>query len=271
MTTAVEVAERALKRILVQADDAPLDASDYADFWDSMNAFMDSLEGENIVLGYTPVSDAADVITIPDSCIRGLIANMAVEVSPDYGVAPTPALMQQARDGLRVMRKIGRPRIETSYPAGLPRGGGQEGYTYQDNPLYGPMVMLKGHIFETAATKFLGVPGSSQLAGFWKADLAQGLKLDVPGRVTRLGDGKANLTAQISLRVIGDGDYFVLLVRNGDTTEASSSVTLTSSPSTVSLSAQISDFEPGEYLEIQVINVTTANDVTALSGQIEVS
>jgi len=179
--------------------------------------------------------------------------------------------MQQARDGLRVMRKIGRPRIETSYPAGLPRGGGQEGYTYQDNPLYGQTVMLKGHIFEAFETEFTAADTPVQLGGFWRTDLAKGLKLDVTGRVTYVGDGRADLTAQVSLRCTGGAAYTFRLYRNGEEELSSTTVTLTSAASDVSLSAPVSDLEPGEYLGVWVENDDDTTALTALSGQIEVS
>ena len=41
MATAGDVIKGALKRIMVQAEDAPLEASDYADGLDYLNGFMD--------------------------------------------------------------------------------------------------------------------------------------------------------------------------------------------------------------------------------------
>ena len=88
---------------------------------------MLALDAEGISLGYTEVDSLGDDVTIPTGALRGLIANMAIEVAPDYGGEISPGLLAAAAAGLRAMRRLGQ-RIPTSaFPSTLPIGSGNEG------------------------------------------------------------------------------------------------------------------------------------------------
>ena len=104
MATVAQVAKAALQRILVQASEAPLEADEYQDFIFAMNNYMAMLDASGISLGYTVVSDLADEVTIPAGALRGLIANMAIEVSPDYGGVVSDGLIKAAREGVKTMQ-----------------------------------------------------------------------------------------------------------------------------------------------------------------------
>jgi len=126
MATVAQVAKASLQRILVQASEAPLEADEYQDYIFALNNYMLSLDAEGINLGYTEVSNLGDDVTVPTGALRGIIANMAIEVSPDYNGQITPALVNAATDGLKVMRRLARNIISTAYPANLPIGSGNE-------------------------------------------------------------------------------------------------------------------------------------------------
>lgn len=127
MATVAQVANAALKRILVQASEAPLEADEYQDFIFAMNNYMLALDAEGITLGYTVVSDLGDEVTVPTGALRGIIANMAIEVAPDYNGTISPRLEAAAQQGLQVMRIIGQIMGQTAYPSTLPIGSGNEG------------------------------------------------------------------------------------------------------------------------------------------------
>lgn len=139
MATAAQVVKAALQRILVQDSEAPLIASEYQDAIFAMNNFMLDLDAQGTKLGYTEVTNLADVVTIPPGALRGLIANLAIDVSPDYDGTVSGALAQAAKDGLMAMRKLGRLNPTTSHPSTLPIGSGNEGYWhngYWNNHFY---------------------------------------------------------------------------------------------------------------------------------------
>ena len=276
MTTAVEVAERALKRILVQADDAPLDPSDYADFYDSMNSFMEALEGENVFLGYTPVSNPADDITIPASCIRGLVANMAIEVAPDYGKAVPAELQKQAMDGLRVMKKVGRARVTTSYPSNLPMGAGNQDFSNDTDPFYGVTASAVLHLENTEAllTEFpstLGTP--AVIRGFWEIAHANGLLADITGRVRNNTGKRLSLTVKATLSAVAaDTDTFGVSLDNSGVPVETAIQIATTSPDTLTFTINKSvELEPGGTLAISAFNLTGTNTLRFYDSRFEVS
>ena len=136
MATVAQVANAALKRILVQAADAPLEADEYQDFIFALNNYMLALDAEGITLGYTEVEDLGDEVTVPTGALRGIIANMAIEVAPDYNGTISPALAQAAADGLQAMRIIGQTISASSMPSTLPIGSGNEGGQFASRKFY---------------------------------------------------------------------------------------------------------------------------------------
>lgn len=136
MATVAQVANAALKRILVQGSDAPLEADEYQDFIFALNNFMLALDAEGVTLGYTEVSDLGDEITVPTGALRGIIANMAIEVAPDYNGTVSPALAAAASKGMQVMRIIGQTISASSYPSTLPVGSGNEDDTFTNRRFY---------------------------------------------------------------------------------------------------------------------------------------
>jgi hypothetical protein len=110
-----------------------------------MNNYMSELDASGVQLGYTTVSDLGDEVTIPTGALRGLIANMAVEVAPDYNGVISAGLAKAARDGFNTMRLIGQSMGKSSYPCTLPIGSGNE------NNDFG----LSGHFFPDQESSIL--------------------------------------------------------------------------------------------------------------------
>lgn len=130
MATVAQVAKASLQRILVQASEAPLEADEYQDFIFAMNNYMLALDAQGIHLGYTQVANLGDLVTVPVGALRGLIANLAIEVAPDYGGVVTDALVLQAREGLQAMRMLGQTIGGTRMPSTLPIGSGNSDVGY---------------------------------------------------------------------------------------------------------------------------------------------
>ena len=126
MATVAQVAKAALQRILVQASEAALEPDEYQDFIFAMNNYMAQLDAQGVTLGYTEVSDLGDEVTVPTGALRGIIANMAIEVAPDYGGVVSEGLVKAAREGMQTMRTIGVRMGKTALPATLPIGCGNE-------------------------------------------------------------------------------------------------------------------------------------------------
>lgn len=127
MATAAQVLKAALQRILVQASEAELEPDEFSDAIFAMNNYMLALDADGINLGYTEVTDLSDIITIPTGALRGLIANVAIEVAPDYDGSITPGLVEAAKSGLKSMEKLGVSMGSSEFPSTLPIGSGNEG------------------------------------------------------------------------------------------------------------------------------------------------
>ena len=96
MATAAKVITAALQRILVQGSESDLQPDEYQDAIFAMNNYMLALDADGVSLGYTEVTNLGDEVTIPAGALRGLIANLAIEVSPDYNGTITQGLVAAA-------------------------------------------------------------------------------------------------------------------------------------------------------------------------------
>lgn len=124
MATAAQVIKAALQSILVQASEAPLEADEYQDTIFAMNNFMFALAADGVNLGYTEVTDLGEDITIPTGALRGLIANLGVEMAPEFGGVISEALGVRAINGIKTMRRLGISLGASAMPSTLPVGSG---------------------------------------------------------------------------------------------------------------------------------------------------
>lgn len=126
MATAGQVLKAALQRILVQASEADLEPDEYQDAIFAMNNYMLALDADGVKLGYTEINNLSDTVTVPTGALRGVIANVAIEVAPDYGGQVTDVLAVTAKMALDIMYKIGSSPMSTRLPSTLPIGSGNE-------------------------------------------------------------------------------------------------------------------------------------------------
>jgi hypothetical protein len=126
MATVAQVIKASLQRILVQASEADLEPDEYQDAIFALNNYMLALDADGITLGYTEVSNLADEVTVPPGALRGIIANLAIEVSPDYNGTISQGLVAAAQAGMASMRKLGVGIPMTALPCTLPIGSGNE-------------------------------------------------------------------------------------------------------------------------------------------------
>ena len=125
--TAATVSKAILQKLVVQDVEAPLTPSEFQDTILAMNNYMFGLAADGINLGYTEVSNLGDLITVPSGALRGMIANIAIDISPDYDVQPSGALVASATQGLKSMRRLGQRIGQAQFPGTLPIGSGNGG------------------------------------------------------------------------------------------------------------------------------------------------
>ena len=136
MAKAGQAVRAILQEILVQESEADLEASEVADTIFAMNNFMTELDANGVKLGYTIINSLDDTLTIAAGAINGLIKNVAMQIAPQFDAIVTPALLAQARKGLKVMTNIGVTLQPAEFPDTLPIGSGNEHDDFNFNHFY---------------------------------------------------------------------------------------------------------------------------------------
>lgn len=271
MTTVTQLAKASLHRILVEGADSPLEPDEYQDYMDSLNWYMAALESEGIKLGFTTVSNLSDEVTIPPGAIRGVVANMAIEVAPDYGGLVTPELVSQASKGMDAMLILGVKIIPTQMPDTLPRGAGNTQVydsNYYDAEEYATLTMAGN----TNATENAALNTPTKVHGQWSLGKVVGLSADVSGRVGNITAGTVDAQVTITLdATCATSDTFTFyLARNGTATAASGVSAALSTTSTQVTLTYLQSLSPNDYLELFVEADTTAVDMTVVNSQFKV-
>ena len=156
MATAESLIKAALQEILVQASEQPIEAEEFQTAVQYLNEMMAMLASDGINLGYSDVTNASDVITIPNGALAPVRNLLAVELATQYDVPLNQLLIAKSERGLRILEKIAVQPSPTSYPSTLPIGSGNEdGYSNYDK-FYDPDP-------DTIDTEQGGVIGLEQL------------------------------------------------------------------------------------------------------------
>jgi hypothetical protein len=272
VTTALDLASRSLKLILVEAADSPLEPDEYQDYYDALNDFMADLESRGVRLGFTPVTNPADEITVPAGAIRGIVSNMAIEVAPDYGAQVPAALLQRAESGMNALRRIGQQPVRASYPPTLPRGTGNDDYPYSWHSHYDEDASgVAWMVGNTTATALSAVDTPTRVRGEWRTDGFEVLAFSSPGRLTNASGKRMTLEVDVYVTATCGTSVTanVILMRNGAEQVATTSVALSTTRADALVSASVI-LEAGEHIEVWVENTTDDADITVADARIEV-
>lgn len=137
METASSLIGDAFAEILVQANEQELQSVDFQNGVRYLNRMMSSWASSGLALGYSKVSKASDIITVPEGALEGMVFNLALRLAPQYDIPINPLLRENARRGLNSVRKIAVKRSPTPYPCTLPVGSGNEhSGSYNNNHFY---------------------------------------------------------------------------------------------------------------------------------------
>lgn len=136
MVKAREVIVDALEDLVVQADEAPIEQSEANAALRLLNDMMMDWDVVGITLGYTYLVDLADELTVPLGAIRGIKANLALELAPKYNVPLSAELIRKAKEGYMTCVDLAVDMADTEYPGTLPRGSGNTAPDWFDNTFY---------------------------------------------------------------------------------------------------------------------------------------
>jgi len=67
---------------------------------DALNGMMARIEADGTALGWSPVASPSDDLPLPDEATQAIAANLAIVLSPEYGVTPLPTVQAMALKGM---------------------------------------------------------------------------------------------------------------------------------------------------------------------------
>lgn len=140
MATVAEVVNSALSFILVQASEAAIEPSEAKAAVTRLNRMMASWEGGGIVLGFTPVENLGEEVTVPEYALDAIEQNLAVMIGPQFGGVVSSLLMQNARQAKSDMMQTAIEIADTSFPCTLPLGSGNTGSGFNRSPQFYPCI-----------------------------------------------------------------------------------------------------------------------------------
>lgn len=270
MAIASDIAKRSFRRLLVEADEAPLVGTEYADFYDAMNDYMFALDASGIRLGYTAISAGTDTVTVPMGAIRGIIANMALEVAPDYGGNVTPELQVQARDGLKTMRRLGMQLIQVKYPTNLPMGSGRSDRSFRDYDFYGVQTLAVLSINAPVIFTPLVTATQYKITGPWNIEAAKGLRADLSGVIENLSADTLDIDITLTMNLTGSGTYLVYVTNGSNTEVLTSSSSVAPSATAVTLTGMLT-MRPGDYMEVRYKETAGTDALTVNEAHLRLS
>ncbi|WP_293705549.1 packaged DNA stabilization gp4 family protein [Stenotrophomonas sp. UBA7606] len=97
MTTVAEIVSGALDLLRVKDATEAAEAEDMATGISSLNMMMARWEANGYSVGWTPVSNPADVLPVPPEVDEAVMFNLALRLRPRYGASLEPDVVDTAR------------------------------------------------------------------------------------------------------------------------------------------------------------------------------
>lgn len=126
MATAADIIKGALRRIQVISAETPIEADEIQDGLEDLNDWGSSLEVGTIQLGFVPLADTGDTITIPREAESMYKDNLAIYMAGQYGSPVAQTLIQSASKSMTMVLNAFQRPINPALPDTLPIGSGNE-------------------------------------------------------------------------------------------------------------------------------------------------
>jgi len=270
-TTAGDLIRRALFHILVDAGDSTLEADEYADGLYVLNAYMDGLESDGVRLGYNRCCNITDIVTIPNGAMRGVAANLAIDLAPMFGGRVSAALIKQAQEGLKTLYRMGVNIGTSILPGTLPKGSGNY---CDDEELYfnqSPMGVMslsgnrRGTVISTPAVL-------EKVNGFWTVQDSFSLSPDISGRITNRGEGiTKDVYGEFNIKASGSTAGGVIgIAKNNVLALYVRDLALSTTPLSIMLSGPIA-MEAGDFIDVVVGDAITDREITVMDSLVRVA
>ena len=123
MSTNQQIIDRALYDLGYLEYGASADATDSADALNDLNVMMAAKEREEWEFNWFPQDTLGDTCPIPRWAEKGVVGNLAIELSGTFNIAPTAQTVKKAADGERViLNTMINLKLEGADMSHLPQG-----------------------------------------------------------------------------------------------------------------------------------------------------
>lgn len=100
-----KIVSRALRLLrIIDPNESP-EAEQMAGAIEALNGMMRRWEANGLSLGWSDVTDQADIVPAPDEAIDAIVFNLATKLRPEYGVPLEPDVYINADQGLGALRR----------------------------------------------------------------------------------------------------------------------------------------------------------------------
>lgn len=100
MATVGKIVARALRLIQVIDARQPVKAADMETAIQALNAMLRRWEADGLSLGWLPNANPSEDLVVPEEAEEAIAYNLAVQLAPEYGTAPTQVVTERAQGGL---------------------------------------------------------------------------------------------------------------------------------------------------------------------------
>jgi len=267
-TTAGDLIRRALHLILVEGADSTLEADEYADGIDALNGYLEGLEADGVRLGFNRVCNISDIVNVPNGALRGVVANLAIDLAPQFGGRISAALIKQASDGLKTLYKLGVHVGESVYPSGLPSGSSY----FTRMPLTQSPHAAMSMAGNRRVTDITTVSEALKVNGFWTVQAFHGLTPDISGRITNRDGGRTvTVYAEFNLKASASTAGGVIAITRNNAVELYvEDIALSTTPVSALIEGTIA-MEAGDFLDIMVADTISTRDITVIDSLVRLS
>lgn len=126
MTTVLQIAEGAAKRIGVKTAEIALEADDFQTILDNLNDLGTEWADIGLTPGFQEVANDTDVVAIDRNAVAAFKDELAIRSAPDFERNPTQALIRNAEKTYRRLSASANHIGPVDFPDTLPTGSGND-------------------------------------------------------------------------------------------------------------------------------------------------
>ena len=274
MATATDIVYGALAYILERQAESAIEPDEMQDGISVLNDMMTQWEGNNILLGYTYITDEAAQVTVPSGALLGIKQNLAIQIAPMFGnTVISQQLRQNAAQSLNGLENIGLQRPEFSFPSNLPRGMGRRWYNQTRDVFFDGKITPEIEAYieaNTTDTTIATVSLPVIISGTWVKTSDTLFTIDAAGLITYTGSEtkQFNITSRFTATVADKHVNIYVYVDGVQLTQSKASAYVESTSMIPLYSSSV--LKKNDTLQFYIENIDDATDILISNAFVEV-